>query len=208
MNLPELEEDDQPDHAAARQAAATWARQVLADPRCVVLDTETTGLDSRAEIIELAVLAPDGTVLYNSRFRPAGPIPREATAIHGIRDADVAGAPTFAECWALGLRALLADKRIVTYNADFDSRLLLQTLGRYGLTHGLDMGFDCAMMEYAAFVGDWSDWHGNYRYKSLAFATSFTTADQPDHTALGDARACLAVVRQMAASAADEETPA
>ena len=68
----------------------------------LVLDTETTGLDSTKEkIIELAMLRVDvdtatglpvGPVLvYDELEDPGKPIPPEVVAITGIRDADVAG---------------------------------------------------------------------------------------------------------------------
>ena len=64
-----------------------------------VIDSETTGLDpAKARIVELAVvslkngkLAQDGGVRL--LINPGEPIPPAATAIHGIADEAVAGAP-------------------------------------------------------------------------------------------------------------------
>lgn len=189
----------EPDFAQDAAAASEWARKVLADPAVVFFDTETTGLGSDAEIIEAAVLAPDGRALFNGRFRPAGPIPRDATRIHGIRDSDVAGAPTFAARWD-ELRALLAGRIVVTYNAIFDLGMVQRTCARYGLPALDDLHpWECAMEHYAAWYGEWSDYHGHYKWVSLA-AAAWETGTRPDHSALGDARACLAVVQKMAAS--------
>jgi DNA polymerase-3 subunit epsilon/CBS domain-containing protein len=72
----------------------------------VVLDSETTDLDPRkASIVEIALLPLTGGRLdtaaaVRSLVRPARPIPREATRIHGIDDAAVAGAPTFPQVWS------------------------------------------------------------------------------------------------------------
>ena len=59
------------------------------------LDLETTGLNrSEDRIVELAllILYPDGRVVDRvRRFNPGIPIPAEASAVHGIGDADVAG---------------------------------------------------------------------------------------------------------------------
>ena len=60
------------------------------------LDTETTGLGPADQVVEIAVLDAEGAVVFHSLVKPTVPIPAEATAIHGIRDEDVAGAPTFA----------------------------------------------------------------------------------------------------------------
>jgi DNA polymerase-3 subunit epsilon len=45
------------------------------------------------------------------------------------------------------------------------------------------------MLKYAEFVGEWNDYHGNYRYQKLPGG---------DHTAVGDCRATLKVIKKMA----------
>src|SRR5262245_3638421 len=67
-----------------------------------VFDCETTGTDpERDEIVSLALVLLDAdgneTCRFGSLVRPSCPIPKEASAIHGIADADVAEAPTFTE---------------------------------------------------------------------------------------------------------------
>lgn len=177
-----------------------WAQSVAHDPNVVYLDTETTGLDAAAEVIELAIIDAAGLPLYHARFRPAGPIPVEASFVHHIFDRDVARAPAFAREW-LKIAALLDGRRVVVYHAAFDARLLHQTLARYaapGVTWLIPgLPWECAMEAYAAWYGAWSARHGSYTYKSLAFAAA-ATGDAPDHSALGDARACRAVVRRLA----------
>lgn len=67
----------------------------------VAFDLETTGLNPHlARIVEIGAvrLHPDGTrTSLDVRLNPECPIPAETTAIHGIRDADVADAPRFAD---------------------------------------------------------------------------------------------------------------
>ncbi len=71
------------------------------DRPMVFIDVETTGLKPYADrIVELSVLKvyPDGREEFKShRVNPGVPIPPEATAIHGIKDADVANEPTFSQ---------------------------------------------------------------------------------------------------------------
>jgi len=93
-----------------------------------VFDCETTGTDPNGdEIVEFALilLDPDGveTEQFNSLVRPSGPIPEDATAIHGISDADVADAPAFAEL-AGRLLGLLEGRVFVAHNASFDLAML------------------------------------------------------------------------------------
>jgi DNA polymerase-3 subunit epsilon len=65
----------------------------------VFFDLETTGIDpARDKIVEIALVRVDpdgGRVAMTRRINPERPIPAEATAVHGITDADVSDAPTF-----------------------------------------------------------------------------------------------------------------
>ena len=62
-------------------------------------DLETTGTDpARDKIVEIAIarVEPEGgRRTYARRVNPGRPIPPEATAVHGIGDADVRDAPSF-----------------------------------------------------------------------------------------------------------------
>lgn len=95
------------------------------------LDTETTGVDDQAEVIEIAILDHLGKLLLHTLVKPAGPIPADAVAIHGITDLDVATAPTWSAIEER-VAALLSGRLVVAHNAKFDRRMLLQTYGRHG----------------------------------------------------------------------------
>lgn len=164
-----------------------WARAMLADPQAVILDTETTGLDGSAEICQIAILGIDGTVYLDTLVKPTRSIPKQATNIHGITDAMVANAPTM-EALYDQIIALLSDRQVIIYNADYDVRLLQQSLAPYRKSIDLP-NVMCAMLSYSAYVGDWNDYHGNYRWQRLPGG---------DHSALGDCKATLKVIRKMA----------
>ncbi|MBM3523706.1 MAG: DNA polymerase III subunit epsilon [Alphaproteobacteria bacterium] len=105
--------------------------------REIVLDTETTGLDPKGghRIIELGCLElvnhmPTGRHLHHY-IDPERDIPAEATAIHGIKAADVKGKPVFAAIVAEFL-AFIEDATLVIHNAEFDLAFLNAELGRLG----------------------------------------------------------------------------
>ena len=85
----------------------------------VVLDTEATGTNSRADrIVEIGCvkLHPDGRQeTWVRRVDPGMPIPRGATAIHGIRDEDVRDCPPFRDI-AEELRQFLDGCDLAGYN--------------------------------------------------------------------------------------------
>ncbi len=203
------EQSRQADRAEAAREAAGW----LADPRAVILDTETTDLDGY--LVEIAVIDTAGAVLLDTLVNPKQPISAGARSVHGITDEMVAGAPTFAAIFQQ-LDALLTDRTVIAYNAAFDRGILINEVyrmlaarpvvaespeRRYQRLNDVwkawvgRQRWACAMETYAAFCGDWSNYHGNYRWQPLGGG----------HRALGDAQACLAVIQSMAAAAPPKE---
>jgi DNA polymerase-3 subunit epsilon len=179
-----------------REKAAFWARSLLERLDWVILDTETTGISPHDEIVQIAVLAPDGEALLDTFIRPTRSIPSEATFIHGITDADVADAPPFPVIFPQ-LKEIIAGKTVIIYNAPFDVRLIRQTLAIHNLPPSGIEGerVECAMLQYSAWYGElWPD--GGYKWQRLRGG---------DHTALGDCRATLAVIRKMAGENREEK---
>ena len=103
----------------------------------VCVDLEATGVwTARDRVVQIAAASifPDGSVsTWSSLVNPEEPIPAEATAIHGISDAMVAGAPTFVQL-APTVEALLSGCDLTGYNVErFDRRLLAAEFHRAGL---------------------------------------------------------------------------
>ena len=120
-----------------------WARASF-----VVLDFETTGLDAEKDrVIEVGVALFHDGVLERSRhwlINPGVPISAEITAITGITDAMVEGAPGFDGCWE-ELRAELEGRIPVAYNQSFDTRFFWAECRRIGVpTRGVDVPPACA----------------------------------------------------------------
>jgi len=188
------------DAAMPRPAAVRWAADLLALSSVVFLDTETTGLGERAEIVEIAVLDASGKVLLDTLVRPEGRIPAEVIAIHGIDNRMVADAPRWPEVYPLVVQAL-AKRTVVVYNAAFDARMLAQMNARHGLPQVAEE-WHCAMQGYGAWVGRRHPRYGNFRWHKLDAALSaFGHACGPDaHRARSDANACRLVMHGIAAS--------
>ena len=210
------------DEGAARKQEANerramireMARVVLAADGLAVMDTETTGLGSRDEVIEIGIVAGCGATILHSLVRPTLPIPADATAIHGIGNEDVAGAPTMEEIGPLAVK-VMEGRFVATYNGGFDFRLLRQSFDSVGVSpslRGKSRPWDeaqgegvivvdtaCVMRMYAAWHGEWSDYHRGYAYQKLtkAVADCGLSFEGEAHGALADAKATLAILRHM-----------
>ena len=186
-------------YECARRIAVRTAAEWLADPATALVDFETTDLDGFA--VEAAVIDVAGVVLFAARFAPGEPIAEGATAVHGIRDEDVQGEPSFAEL-AAELRAAITGRRLVSYGGDFEEAVFGRELGRLGAEERAAwprIRVSCAKEVYALFCGEWNDKRGSWRWQPLPGG---------DHSAAGDARALLDVVQKMATAgeaAATEE---
>ena len=186
-------------HPAHRRRAIQWAQNLIAH-RFYVLDTETTGLGSADEIVQIAIVDGAGTTVMHQLIKPTIPIPSVASAVHGIRDGDVAGSPSFKDIY-IRLSSLLAGQAVIAYNMDFDWRLLQQTASRYGLPAMRTGKRDCAMKQYARFKGVRHSSGRNYVWHKLGAAVAQEGLPVGEaHDALDDARMTLSLIRKMAAS--------
>ena len=94
------------------------------------IDLETTGVNVGSDrIVEISILKifPDGSKeTKTKRINPTIPIPKEASAIHGIYDKDVQDAPTFNSI-AKSLAQFLEVSDLAGYNSNkFDIPLLAE----------------------------------------------------------------------------------
>ncbi|MFJ8982686.1 exonuclease domain-containing protein [Streptomyces sp. NPDC102282] len=105
--------------ARAAKERCRWAAAALVDPDVLVLDTETTGLDDDARVVELAVLNSRGEVLLDTLLDPGVPVPGDAADIHGITTEALVGAPRFSDV-LVQLTGLLDGKRCLIYNKWYD----------------------------------------------------------------------------------------
>ena len=164
--------------------AVEWAKHILTLDDVVILDTETT--DLYGEIIEIAVIDLQGNVLLNQRIKPVGEIAPGAEAVHGISLDALQNESTFPEVYEQ-IKQAIEQKIVVIYNAAFDRARLRDDCERHGLAL-IKFGYDCAMNWYAQWYGDWSRKYESYKWQPL----------NGGHSALGDCRATLEVVKIIA----------
>lgn len=107
----------------------------------VFFDLETTGTDVlKDRIVEMSFikLFPDGKREEKTkRVNPQMPIPKEATAIHGISDEDVANEPVF-KAYAKSLASWLKGCDLAGFNSNhFDVPVLIEEFNRAGVDYSI-----------------------------------------------------------------------
>lgn len=180
-----------------------WAKELLHRNKWAILDMETTGLDSYDQIIQVGIITSELLEGYQTLVKPTVPIKVQAQQVHCITNAMVEMASPMNAVF-LEILKIVRDFDLVIYNADFELRLIKQSMR----AHGIQLAFPtsdrrgcriftnggsihCAMQWYSQWTGDWSDRHGNYKWQKLPGA---------DHSVLGDCKAILEVIKKMAAS--------
>ncbi len=152
----------------------------------IYLDTETTGLDDNAEIIEIAIIDDEGKSLINTKVQCQGEISPAAITVHGITKADLADAPLWADVYHQVINIINAAGVLVIYNLSFDWGMLIQTSERYCLDFAQDvkdeLKCECCMI-------DFKQAHDLYSYEKLGYAYLASGGKKYDvqaHAALGD----------------------
>lgn len=180
-----------------RQQIARFIRQKISEGP-LYLDTETTGLDREAEIVEIAIVDTHGEIILQSFVKPSRPIPADASAIHGITDAMVQGAPTWPILWQ-SLRGLLNGHPLGLYNADYDLRLMQQSMTIYRLPWRESFNVVDVMKVYSDFRGEWDPYHRGKKIFRLEEAGRFFKIPLPNaHRAAADTLLTRAVFHCMA----------
>ena len=105
--------------------------------RSILFDTETTGLDPLTgdRVIEIAAVELERDLPTGRHFHvlldPGRDVPEEATRVHGLTRADLAGKPRFEQI-ASELLAFFGEDPLVAHNAAFDFGFIDAELARIG----------------------------------------------------------------------------
>lgn len=171
-------------------AARALSRCLGLDAPLVFLDLETTGLDPRGDrIVEMsfARVSPAGAVdVLATLVDPGVPVPPASSAVHGIVDADLVGAPTFPEL-ASRVARHLRGADLAGYNlARFDLPLLRAEMDRAGV---------CPSWSAARIIDASVIFRRMERRNLEAAHRLYVGGDMPAaHTAAGDVAATMMVL--------------
>ena len=182
---------------ANKQQVMQLVRQKLAE-KPVYIDTETTGITRTDEILEIVIVDWDGSVLFESFIRPQKPIPPESTAIHGITSDMVEKARPWPIAWQQ-IRPLVAGRLLAMYNAEFDMRMMQQSLEQYRLPWRENFDTLDIMDLFSQFIGEWDPNRKALRRYRLEQAGKYFKIPIPNaHHALEDTLLARAVLNSMA----------
>jgi DNA polymerase-3 subunit epsilon len=181
--------------------------QALLEQKPVYLDTETTGLERSDEIIEIALIDFDGTLLLDTLVRPQIRIPFGATRVHHITDGMLTQAPSWPEVWPQ-IHTLLSGRLTAIYNEEFDIKLMKQTTEKNRIPWSAPyLATTCIMQLYARYFGEWNEYRGSFAWQSLEKAARQCRIELPNtHRARQDALLARAILEHMAGEEYAQET--
>lgn len=164
----------------------------------VVLDTETSGLKSGDQVIEVAVVDLAGRPVFERLVKPSVPIHPEAYGVHGICEHLLDGAPDWLAVQQPLLRAI-GQRPVAIYNASFDLARIADSAKATGCDRPEFDAVDL-MDLVSTWVGEWSEYHHDYRWQSLESAARALRVRQKrqTHRAREDAEIERQVLDQVA----------
>lgn len=187
----------------AKESAEKWCQERLADPRTLIVDTETTGIlskDPETEICQISIINTSGRSVFSALLKPNSAMGKEAYEKHGITPEMVELSPTFPEIAPL-LAQIIKGHHLVAYNAAFDIHLITHLFTKYECEIP-DFETSCAMEEYAKWLGLWSVRKGDWKWHKLP-----QLAHGQAHDALTDCMSTLLLMKKMVGDFSDEPNP-
>jgi CBS domain-containing protein len=162
----------------------------LAALEAVVLDTETTGLDTRtARVIEIGLAGFGQELAWSALVNPREPIPAASQKVHGISDAMVALESEFSGVWAEA-RQRIGQQVVIGHSLGFDLAILKRECERAGMSWHEPLWLDTRFLTVVlgASLPDFS---------LDTLAGWLDVSAQGKHRALGDAQATAAIFDAM-----------
>lgn len=186
-----------------RSGAIAWAIAMV-ELDALVVDTETLGIDHDAGICDLAIVTMEGDVLFNALINPGKPIPADAVRVHGITDADVAGAHSWVWVYP-DIERIFSGRVVLAWNAPFDAgsfNACSVAVSRPALAHD----WQDAMLAFSAYRGERyvaGRRRGELVWHRLSVAAKQFGIPEGGHRALQDAECCRRLVIAMSEATED-----
>ena len=177
-----------------KTAASEWAKERLADDSTIILDIESTGLlhqDPDTEIAQISLINIKGRSLFSMLIKPNKPMGEIVIDIHKITNDDVFNQPVFPQIAKI-ISYILQDKHVVSWNMDFDWKLLMHMFKKYKITPPKIGGASCAMDRYSEWAGEWSEKRKGFKWQKLPNFTG-----KVSHDAFVDCENALLAMRKM-----------
>jgi len=187
--------------AKYKDAAKGWAQERLADNNTVILDLESTGLlreNPETEIAQICILDIHGRPLFSMLLKPSQPMDEKVISIHKISNDQVINQPTFPQV-AKMIAFVLRNKHVVSWNMDFDWKLLIHMFGKYDQEKPNIAGASCAMDRYSEWAGEWSPKKEGFKWQKLP-----NFLGEEAHDAQVDCRNTLKALEKMAGALNEE----
>lgn len=153
------------------------------------LDTETTGLGAKDEVIEIAIVDINNTVIIDTLIYTKRDISYDAYKVNNIKKSDIESMPKFKEIQNQ-ISKLIKDRDLYIFNADFDIEKMKNSATN---TFNLEpRSTNCLM--YLAMKK-----FSQHYYMSLANSCKHLGVDCGNHRALSDTLASIRLYRAMIA---------
>lgn len=166
------------------------------NPKRIILDTETTGLNSYAdEILQLSIINENAETLYNQYFKPQRVKSwRDAQTVNGISPEMV---KDFPQIWKerSKIQSIIDSADIIIgYNTSFHMDFLFFS-EIFSIAKIVDI-----MEEFAEVYGEWSDYFDSYKWQKLSVCAeyyNYNWENDKAHDSLADCRATLHCYKEM-----------
>lgn len=188
-----------------KQKNSEWAKERLADDSTVIIDVESTGLlhqDPDTEIVQICIINNKGRTLLSMLLKPSTPMGSHVIDIHKITNDEVYHQPLFPQV-AKMLAFVLKDKHVISWNMDFDWKLLMHMFKKYEQDVPKIAGASCAMDKYSEWAGEWSARKSGFKWQKLPNFTG-----DPSHDAYYDCQNALKAMQKMSGEFKDSDVTA
>ena len=185
-----------------KDASSKWAKERLADANTVVIDLESTGLlqqDPETEIAQICIVDTKGRQLFSMLLKPSQPMSDTVIGIHKITNEQVINQPIFPQIAKI-IAYVLRDKHVISWNMDFDWKLLIHMFKKYELAPPKIAGASCAMDKYSEWTGEWNNKRDGFKWQRLP---NFIGVES--HDAFNDCQNALKAMQKMAGEFKEED---